>query len=292
MFATTIPSYSAPVPTVFNSTLSSAFENAKFTLSNGPNDILTKLGNKATITADADATLIQNRDCTVLMPNTANRVITLPSAAGQIFPILIQKTSNNYNTITVNRASAPDTIDNPYGVIATPVNLSFTLNLPGEAYLFIPSGTFWRVEVLSESTQMYRASAFRSTNQALTGGITFDRVNFQSEVFDLGGFYDNATNFRFQPLIAGLYQLDTNVIISSGTTSDAVLRIRKAGADIRQVGQVNTSGNYGITYSFLTAMNGTTDTLDVTANAAVGRSILGEGAGQFSVTTCSLIRRT
>lgn len=149
MFAQSLNTYATPVPTVFNSTLSSAFENAKFTLANGPNDLLTLLGNKATVTADANTTLVQNRDCTALILNTANRVYTLPPLAGQVFPILIEKTSNNFFTITVNRNAAPDTIENPFEATAVPVNTSLTLKLPGEAYLFIPSGTYWRVVTLN-----------------------------------------------------------------------------------------------------------------------------------------------
>jgi hypothetical protein len=151
-FATNLSAYVPPVPTVFGSNLDSAFENAKFTIADGPNALLTLLGNKATITTDGDLTggsaPVQNRDCTILMPNTANRTITLPTASGQRFPIVIQKTSNNFNTITVNSSSS-DTINSPFASTATPSATSFVLHLPGEAYMFIPHGEFWRMVVLN-----------------------------------------------------------------------------------------------------------------------------------------------
>jgi hypothetical protein len=206
MFAQSLNTYATPVPTVYNSTLSSSFENAKLTIANGPNDLLTLLGNKATITADANATLVQNRDCTVEMPNTANRVVTLPSATGQKFPILIQKTSNNYFTITVNRASAPDTIDNPFASTTTPVLTSWTIYLPGEAYLFIPQGTNWRVVVFNFPVDNLRFRATKSVPQTIGAGNV--KVTFNSDsggsLYDLGSNFDT-TNSRFVAPFDGIY---------------------------------------------------------------------------------------
>jgi hypothetical protein len=272
MFATTIPSYSTPVPTTFNATLSSAFENAKFTLSNGPNDILTKLGNKATITADSNAVLVQNRDCTVIVPNTASRTVTLPSAVGQIFPILIQKTSNNFLPIVVNRAAAPDTIADPFASTATPVTTSLTLYLPGEAYLFIPEGTVWRVVVLNFPRNTLGCLVTLGANQTLVGNVT---LNLNTEIYDRGSFW-NTTTYRWLPLVPGKYRATLSLTASAGTSADVTALIYKNATLIKENGYVGATASIvsSIVKDEEISLNGSTDFIEFRQANTASRTTL------------------
>ena len=62
--------------------------------------------------------------------------------------------------------------------------------------------------------------AYLSADQSISSGV-WTKVAFDIERFDTNNFYDNATNYRFQPTIAGYYQINTNVLPggSSGSVS-------------------------------------------------------------------------
>jgi len=49
-------------------------------------------------------------------------------------------------------------------------------------------------------------SAYLGTNQVVGTGQT--KVQLNTEQWDTNGAYDNATNYRFQPLVAGYYQVN------------------------------------------------------------------------------------
>jgi hypothetical protein len=108
-------------------------------------------------------------------------------------------------------------------------------------------------------------SVYRNTTQTIPHN-TFTRVNFEIEEFDTANCYDNTTNFRFTPNVAGYYQISLHLSISlSGTNASTFI------AAIAKNGSV-TSQNY-ITYRDITNtysahttkliyMNGTTDYID------------------------------
>jgi hypothetical protein len=91
--------------------------------------------------------------------------------------------------------------------------------------------------------------------------------------FNLGGYYDYATNYRFTPLVAGYYQVNACLnfpTIGSGYTSAIVY---KNGS--QTIINANTSfGNYpspavsGVMY-----LNGTTDYIEVYAYQTSGGSL-------------------
>lgn len=108
-------------------------------------------------------------------------------------------------------------------------------------------------------------SVYRNASQTISHN-TFTRVNFEIEEFDTANCYDNTTNFRFTPNVAGYYQISLHLSISlSGTNASTFI------AAITKNGSV-TSQNY-ITYRDITNtysahttkliyMNGTTDYID------------------------------
>ena len=59
--------------------------------------------------------------------------------------------------------------------------------------------------------------AFRSSNQTnLSSAETFYKIQCDAEIYDTDSCYDNSTNYRFTPTVAGKYYLYAKV-----TTNDA-----------------------------------------------------------------------
>jgi hypothetical protein len=105
-------------------------------------------------------------------------------------------------------------------------------------------------------------AAYRSSPQSISNA-TWTKVQFQTELFDTAGSFDNTTNYRFQPLVAGYYQVNSAVtysLSSSWTTSS----IRKNGSGFVYGTSVNGSPNgQTSTASSVVYLNGSTDYLEV-----------------------------
>ena len=86
-------------------------------------------------------------------------------------------------------------------IIAGDTSGTITLQAPavsGSTTLTLPAAT----GTVMVSGNMPAFSAYRSTSQSISNA-TWSKVQFQTEEFDTAGYYDNATNYRFTPLIAG-----------------------------------------------------------------------------------------
>jgi hypothetical protein len=116
---------------------------------------------------------------------------------------------------------------------------------------------------------MYPAfEAYLSSDQSISDA-TNTKVNFNTEVFDTNNMYDNSTNYRFTPTIAGKYFIYTNIRCSSSTSSQ--LRsifnyIYKNGSSYRaamfdpkddQFNQINVPN------SAIIDMNGSSDYIEI-----------------------------
>src|SRR5210317_476556 len=111
--------------------------------------------------------------------------------------------------------------------------------------------------------------AYLSSTQTLSFNAD-TKIQFDTEVFDTDGCYDNATNYRFTPTVAGKYFVYAK--LSSDTISGANLdqldmRIRKNGATLSMVkldARGNTLGSWcTVNDATVVDMNGTTDYLEV-----------------------------
>jgi len=135
--------------------------------------------------------------------------------------------------------------------------------------------TFSAAGVISSLVQP-AFSASRSANQTITTGAT-TKVEFNTEQFDTNSNYDNATNYRFTPTVAGYYQI--NVALNGADagvgSQDVLLRLYKNGAQYlapmrRQTG---AGAQVGITLSQLVYCNGT-DYLEVYLQVVAGTNFV------------------
>lgn len=135
--------------------------------------------------------------------------------------------------------------------------------------------------ISTPSASQVAFSATKTTTQSCTSGVTFD-VSFPSETYDTNGFYDNSTS-RFQPTIAGFYQINWATKSSSTTSvTSHYTWLEKNGSTIEAYGSrfAETGTVMTIGYSqgsALVYLNGTTDYLSIKCNIG--------GAGTITLTT-------
>ena len=124
------------------------------------------------------------------------------------------------------------------------------------------------------SEQNYPAfHAYLSSTQALTDA-TNTKIQFDTEVFDTDGYYDNSTDYRFTPLVAGKYLVNLTVSMQVNGTDQlnfAFTLLYKNGSALYTSG-TDSRGTYKLSYSHtrsvsvIVDMNGTTDYLEGYAN--------------------------
>jgi hypothetical protein len=102
-------------------------------------------------------------------------------------------------------------------------------------------------------------SAYQSSAQSVSSG-TWTKVQFQTKEFDTNSNFDNITNYRFTPTVAGYYQI-TSGISTNGQSSQIYVGIYKNGSLWKRTGIVNSAPD-GITMSVLVYCNGTTDYIE------------------------------
>lgn len=97
----------------------------------------------------------------------------------------------------------------------------------------------------SKWTNPYSFRAYQSSNQSVPAA-TQTKIQFQSESYDLGSNFDNATNYRFTAPITGIYHFDARTQSSNGSQSQILITLYKNGAEHSRGYQVTgLNGFYG-----------------------------------------------
>ena len=103
-------------------------------------------------------------------------------------------------------------------------------------------------------------SAYQSAGTT-TATATFTKLAFQTEEFDTANCYDNTTNYRFTPNVAGYYQV--NGCVQAGLSTQ-LISIYKNGSEYRRGNQSGAGGyNVQTLVSALVYLNGTTDYIEL-----------------------------
>lgn len=139
----------------------------------------------------------------------------------------------------------------------------------GSGTITMPSGII--------SGQNYPAfEAVLGSNQTGITDVAYTKVQFDTEVFDTDGCYDNATNYRFTPTVAGKYFVYSFITFFSSANDN----IAYAGVGIYKNGTLYTAprSNYGVTANShapcqwvhsVIDLNGTTDYVEIFGQADV-----------------------
>jgi hypothetical protein len=114
------------------------------------------------------------------------------------------------------------------------------------------------------SGNMPAFSAYSTSNQSISQNVA-TKVAFQATEFDTANAFDKTTNYRFQPLVAGYYQVNGCFTFTTGQgTTETILLFYKNGSFFKN--PVDTlSNNYAYSGSALIYLNGSTDYLELWA---------------------------
>jgi hypothetical protein len=128
----------------------------------------------------------------------------------------------------------------------------------------------------------------RSTNQRLSAN-TYTKFGFNTEVYDTKNEYDNSTNYRFTPVVAGYY-LITSQLTADGTLTNMGVYVYKNGTRFYDGNNNHSSSYYNSTnVSVALYLNGSTDYIEIYAQSSAGGSIQGGAAPNVSWFTSNFI---
>ena len=113
-------------------------------------------------------------------------------------------------------------------------------------------------------------SAYQSSAQTI-GTNTFTKVQYQTEEYDTNNNYDNVTNYRFTPTVAGYYQVNGLIGMSSATVG-GVLMVYKNGSRYKD-GNGTSSGSTALGVSAQVYLNGSTDYIELYCYISVGQNL-------------------
>jgi len=112
--------------------------------------------------------------------------------------------------------------------------------------------------------------AGRSSTKSFTLN-TWTKIQFNSEAFDTNNNYDSVTNYRFQPTIAGYYQLQGYSLIQATGLTFIAMEIYKNGTNtnmaLGEYSNIASQPQWSTRVSGLDFANGTTDYYEVFAYA-------------------------
>lgn len=112
-------------------------------------------------------------------------------------------------------------------------------------------------------------SAYQSTLQSIPS-TTWTKVQLQTEEFDTDNAFDNTTNYRFQPNVAGYYQV--NCAIAVATAGSQVVCAIYKNASPYKIGAIpNGPVTFANTVSALVYLNGSTDYIEFYTYFSVGQ---------------------
>jgi hypothetical protein len=103
-------------------------------------------------------------------------------------------------------------------------------------------------------------SASRTTTQSLTSN-TWTKFQGNVEEFDTNSCYDNSTNFRFTPNVAGYYEVNGRFGIQTADTR-LICAIYKNGTEFRRGADSGSASFSGLNVSCLVYLNGSTDYIE------------------------------
>jgi len=133
-------------------------------------------------------------------------------------------------------------------------------------------------------------SAYSSSNQSVSSGV-FTKVALQLESFDTANAFDNTTNYRFQPSVAGYYQVNWVASYLTATAAGTFSLLYKNGSNIQWA---QSSGNVNaypsMAGSRLVYLNGSTDYLEMYVHQTTGGALSVIADAAYTNFSASLVR--
>ena len=129
------------------------------------------------------------------------------------------------------------------------------------------------------TTQKINYPAFEarlSSTQTVSDGVD-TKVQFDTEVFDTNNCYDNTTNYRFTPTVAGKYMIYGSVRGSANTNLSNLQKVMtfiyKNGSEYTSQFRIDLRNNNGTqastSFSQVLELNGSTDYVEIYSQSDV-----------------------
>jgi hypothetical protein len=132
--------------------------------------------------------------------------------------------------------------------------------------------TFPDTSVQAKSAQGPCFSAYAGASTSIGAGAIV-KVAFSLKEFDLTTAFDNATNYRFTPLVAGYYQVNSKVSTNDATGYHSC-RLNKNGAIYKSGPLTYPTASAGESLvSALVFLNGSTDYIEIFAYSSQAATI-------------------
>jgi hypothetical protein len=98
-----------------------------------------------------------------------------------------------------------------------------------------------------------------------TASATFTKVAINTKEFDTNTNFDNVTNYRFTPTVAGYYQVSSAITWAASATGYGLASIFKNGAEFKRGSSVLLSAGLNVApnVSALIYLNGSTDYIEL-----------------------------
>ena len=196
--------------------------------------------------------------------------------------------TNGTSIVLLNAATVGDTIE----VISYPmITYSDAVRRTGDTMtgaLAVPSLTVNSVPILAGPA----FSATRNASQSISSA-TFTKVQFNNELFDTASCYDNTTNYRFTPNVAGYYHVGGCLYLTGTNLYNACLVLYKNGTAYSYSSYTSSSSLEVICpISQLVYLNGTTDYIEFFAYGVVssGGIIVGATNAALGIVSASMVR--
>lgn len=227
--------------------------------------------------ANTDITSLGNNTSTAYTTGGTSTAYTItPSpaiasyVAGQSFWITFHAASGAAPTLQISGIATPPNLvkQNADGTYSNIAASEITTNHRSRVTLL--SATQALVERLTPLLPAF--SAYQSSAQNVTSG-SFQKVSFQAEEFDLGGYFDAASSYLYTPLVPGYYQFEASVSVATTSTS-IICSVFKNGSEFKRGAQTGTSTNAQV--AVLVFMDGSTDFVEIKVNIGATQNL---GAG-------------
>jgi hypothetical protein len=154
---------------------------------------------------------------------------------------------------------------------------NFTQTLPASTGTVMVSGN------------MPAFSAYINVAQSISTG-TATKLQFGAETFDTNSYFDNTTNYRFTPLIAGYYQINGQVSLASGATGYQVLAVYKNGSAVFNNYTISNTAGPSSVINNIIYFNGSTDYIELYMTQTTGISQSTNNGSLYSQFSGVLVR--
>jgi hypothetical protein len=137
------------------------------------------------------------------------------------------------------------------------------------------------------SGNMPAFSAYISTSQSISANV-FTKIQFDTTEFNLNSNF-NTSNYRFTPTVAGYYQVNCQVYMIAGGSTQANTAVYKNGS-INKATYLLTAGQQLPLVSAIIYMNGSTDYIEAYGYNNTSGTVYGGGNAPYCYFQAVLVR--